>query len=202
MTSSASRLHSPYVLLMPDPRSISILRLGMRSLVSFAFLVVAGAIVGSAVAALPSAGELSVERGKGLVVLDVRGSVLGLLERGTLRVTDTTPRDRFSALVTGRRVTQERIGPRTVVYRGQGLRFRMVGGGYRIVARGTGISLSAVGRGFVVLDGDRRLPTDDVGLYSLDGVDCGLEPLLCTPLPDVPERYALEPTEEESEARR
>ena len=60
-------------------------------------------------------------------------------------------------------------------------------------ARGTGISLSAVGRGWVVLDGEPRAVDDDLGVYSLDGADCSLDPTLCTPLPLVPERFLVEP---------
>lgn len=174
----------------------------MRSLTFVASIVTAGAIVCSAGAASPNAGELSIERGKGVVVLEIRGSVLGRLAAGTLRVTDTTPRDPFSELVTGRKVIEDPIGPRTVVYRGLGLRFRMLGGGYRIVARGTGISLSAVGRGFVTLDGERKLPTDDAGVYSINGADCGLDPFQCLPLPDEPERLPLDPEPDEVTPRR
>jgi hypothetical protein len=178
----------------------------MRKLSLLACSIVAlAAIGGSARAAEPDVGVLSVEGGKGAVMLDLRGSVLGRVASGTLRVTDQTPRDRYAALVVGRKLTQERIGPRTVVYRGQGLRFRMVGGGYRIVVRGTGISLSAVGRGVVSLDGERRFTGEDAGVYSLeDGVDCGVEPLLCVALPDEPERFVLggEPTEEGARSRR
>lgn len=169
----------------------------MRFLGSLASVVLGGAIVGSALAVVPSAGELSVESGRGTVVLDIRGSVLGRVATGTVRVIDLTPRDRFEPLVTGRRVTQEQVGLRTVVYRGQGLRFRMLGGRYRIVTRGTGISISAVGRGVVVLVANRRVPGEDAGVYSVDGVDCGLEPELCLPLPDEPERQVLGPRAEE-----
>jgi hypothetical protein len=172
----------------------------MRKLILLGCSIVAlAAIAGSAGAAEPDVGVLSVEGGKGAVILELRGSVLGRLSLGTLRVTDNTPRDRYAALVSGRKLTQERVGPRTIVYKGQGLRFRMVGGGYRIVVRGTGISLSAVGRGVVSLDGERRFAGEDAGVYSLeDGVDCGVEPLLCVALPDEPERFVLdgEPTEE------
>ena len=76
-------------------------------------------------------------------------------------MTDHTPNDRYSALVVGRKVTQERLGPRTVLYRGQGLRFRMLGGGYRVVARGSGITVSAVGRGVVMLDAEPRFAGDE-----------------------------------------
>jgi hypothetical protein len=144
-------------------------------------------------AAEPTVGTLSVERGKGVVMVDLRGSLLGRLVTGTLRVTDHTPNDRYAALVVGRKLTQERLGSRTVLYRGQGLRFRMVGGAYRVVARGSGISVSAVGRGVVMLDAEPRFPGDDTGIYSLDGVDCSLEPALCTSLPTDPERFSLEP---------
>jgi hypothetical protein len=154
-------------------------------------LVTFAALIGVARAAEPEGGSLSVGRGKGVVMLEVRGSILGRLSVGTLRVTDLTPNDRYAALVVGRKVTQERSGPRTVLYRGQGLRFRMLGGGYRVVVRGSGIDLSVVGRGVVTLDGEARLPGDDAGVYSLDGVDCGLEPQLCLPLPLEPARFQL-----------
>jgi len=158
------------------------------------------ALAGHAAAAEPD-GVLSVERGKGVVMLDLRGSVLGRLTSGTLRVTDHTPGDRYVALVVGRKVVQERLGPRTVLYRGQGLRYRMLGGGYRIVVRGNGIDVSAVGRGVVMLDGEPRVPAEDTGVYSLDGADCELEPQLCTPVPIEPERFVLGPKIDERSPR-
>ena len=128
------------------------------------------------------------------MLVELRGSLLGRLTTGSLRVTDQTPNDRYAPLVVGRKVTQERVGPRTVIYRGQGLRFRMLGGAYRVVARGSGISVSAVGRGTVMLDAEPRFVGDDPGVYSLDGTDCSVDPLTCTPLPIEPERFVLEPT--------
>jgi len=160
---------------------------------SFAVLASAASI---ARADAPTSGQLSVDGGKGVVMIDFRGSALGRLTTGSLRVTDQTPFDRYAPLVVGKKLTSERLGPRTVLYRGQGLRFRLVGGGYRMVARGSGISVSAVGRGNVLLDAEPRWPGDDVGLYSRDGADCSSEPDSCLPLPADPERFALEaPTE-------
>jgi len=153
--------------------------------------IAAGLLSGIAGASEPTSGTLSVERGKGVVMLDIRGSVLGRLTSGVLRVTDQTPNDRFAALVVGRKLTQERVGPRTTVYRGQGLRFRMLGGGYRMTLRGAGIDLSAVGKGATVLDGEPRFFGDDAGVYSLDGVDCGVEPEKCLSLPVDPTRFVL-----------
>jgi hypothetical protein len=159
-------------------------------------LAAAAAVAGSAGAADPNSGTLSVERGRGVVILELRGSVLGRIANGSLRVTDLTPRDRFGAMVVGRRLTEERIGPKTVLYRGQGLSFRMHGG-HRLVVRGNGISLSAVGRGSVSLDGEPRVTGEDVGVYSIDGTDCWVLPLECTPVPLEAERFVIGPPPEE-----
>jgi hypothetical protein len=174
----------------------------MRKLVVSLCSTFALAAAGSAASATePTAGTLSVERGRGVVMIDLRGSVLGKLTIGSLRVTDTTPNDRYAPLVVGRKLTQERVGPRTIVYRGQGLRFRMLGGGYRMVARGSGITVSAVGRGVVMLDGEPRYPGDDTGVYSSDGLDCSAEPQSCTALPTEPVRFPLETPAQEDPKR-
>jgi hypothetical protein len=47
----------------------------------------------------------------------------------------------------------------------------------------------------VQLDGEQRFPGDDTGVYSLDGTDCSVDPLTCTPLPIEPERFDLAPPE-------
>ena len=165
----------------------------MRKLVVLLCAIAALTAAVAAWAAQPTAGTLSVERGRGAVMIDLKGSVVGRITSGTLRVTDHTPNDRYAAVVSGKKLTQERLGPRTILYRGQGLRFRMLGGGYRMVARGSGITVSAVGRGVVVLDGDPRYAGDDAGGYSLDGADCSVESDSCLPLPSEPERYDLVP---------
>ena len=161
------------------------------ALMTCAAVAAASALVGLAGAAEPNVGVLSVVQGRGVVTIEVRGNVLGRLTNGTLRVTDNTPGDRYAAYVVGRKLTQTRVGPRSVLYRGQGLRFRMLGGGYRVVIRGAGIDVEAVGRGIVTLDGEPRVPGEDVGVYSLDGADCELEPQRCSPLPTEPERFFL-----------
>ena len=175
----------------------------MRKLVfSICSVAVAAVLAGVAGAVEPDAGMLSVEGGKGVVVLELRSSVvLGVLGSGSIVVVDRTPRDRYVAIVTGRKLVQQRLGPTRVLYRGQGLRYRMLGGGYRIVIRGTGIALSAVGRGVVSLEGERRFPGDDAGVYSVDGVDCAVEPATCTPLPDEPVRFRLGPPPDDGSAR-
>jgi hypothetical protein len=164
----------------------------MRSLIFLACtLATVATLAATAGAAGTVNGTLSVAEGRGVVAVDLRGSVIGRLGNGTVRVTDLTPRDRFGEIVFGRELVEEVIGPRTVVYRGQAIRFRMLGGAYRVTVRGRGIDLAAVGRGGVMLDGEPRLFDAVTGVYSVTGVDCGIEPLLCTPLPEEPERFTI-----------
>ena len=164
----------------------------MRSLIFLACtFAVAAVLVATAGASGTVNGTLSVAEGRGLVGVDLGGSVIGRLGNGTMRVIDLTPRDRFGEIVRGRDLVEETVGPRTVLYRGQAIRFRMLGGAYRVILRGRGIDLAAVGRGLVWLDGDPRALDESTGLYSVTGVDCGIEPLLCTPLPDEHARFTI-----------
>ncbi len=167
----------------------------MRLLLFLCPIVIFVALVGTAGAAgpnaAPTAGTLSVAGGKGVVTVELRGVTLGVLTSGSLRVTDLTPHDRYAPTVTGRRLTQQRINARTVVFRGQGLRFKMIGGSYRFIARGNGIALSGVGWGSVTLTGQPKFFGDDVGVYSVDGIDCSEEPESCTPLPETPLKLKL-----------
>lgn len=165
----------------------------MRTISLILAALAGAAAVGTAGAAAPKVGTLSVEQGKGQVIVEIRGNVLGRLASGTVRIVDQTPKDRFVPLVGGRRLTVTRLGPKTTLYKGKDLRFRMLGGSSKIVVKGSGIAVSAVGRGTVTLDGDRRLPEDNAGVYSLDGIDCGLDVTACTPFPDNPERYPIGP---------
>lgn len=175
----------------------------MRPLTSIlCLLALVAAFAGIARAAEPEAGTLSVERGRGVVTLDVRGLVLGRLANGSITVTDRSPGDPYFANVTGRQIAvQRRLGPDKLFIRGQGLRFRMLGGSYKVVIRGAGIAVSAVGRGMVVLNGEPRFPGDDVGVYSVEDVDCGSKPESCHPIPDEPVRVKLEPAPAEGSSR-
>ena len=52
-----------------------------------------------------------------------------------------------------------------------------------------------------MLDGEPKFAGDDAGVYSLDGADCGLEPLLCAAASDEPERFVLGSRAEERTPR-
>lgn len=141
-----------------------------------------------AAALMRSAGDgtLSIEDGQGRIVIDVRGAVIGRFDRGSVTILDRTPEDAFEPKVWG--ATREvGLGLDHERHFGPGVRFRVIGGSFRIVINGAGVDLSAVGSGIVSLEGKGRFP----GVYSLDGEDCSDPRARCKPLPIVAERFRL-----------
>jgi len=113
-------------------------------------------------------GSLSVRTGRGEIVLQVRGAVIGRMAGGKLTLTDNDPYDEQEPDVHGRLRTRPRqLSDETTVYQGRQIRFRVMDGSYRLKMNGTGINLSAVGHGWVILQGDVRF--DNPGTYSLNG---------------------------------
>ena len=79
------------------------------------------------------------------------------------------------------------VGENGLRYGGAGLRFRVIGGNFRILVQGRGIDLSVVGRGEGFIEGDTLEP----GVYSLDGADCRKDRDSCKPLPELGMRFRL-----------
>jgi len=132
-------------------------------------------------------GTLSVDSGYGKVMLEARGGIIGRIDRGVVTINDLTPDDVFEPVVFGGTLTRE-LPSGAVVYRGANIRFRLIGGAFRVHVNGNGIDLSAVGHGLVALEGDgRRNP----GSYSLEGDDCRLPRVRCALLPDTLKRFRL-----------
>jgi hypothetical protein len=125
-------------------------------------------------------GTLSVDNGHGRVVVQAKGAILGRLTSGTVTVYDLTPNDAFEPFVSGDEYVRL-VGETGLQYGGRNLRFRLIGGSYRLVVKGAGIDLSVVANGFAVLEGD----VDEPGVYSVDGADCRVAAgASCKPLPD------------------
>jgi hypothetical protein len=139
-------------------------------------------------------GTLSVEDGRGKVNVFARGGLIGRLDRGSVTIFDLTPNDAHSPVVTGDDQPILLVGENGLRYRGQGIRFRVLGGSFRVVIQGRGIDLSVVGRGNGFLEGNGL----DRGLYSLDGADCRRAPASCEPLPLLGTRFKLGGPERES----
>jgi len=145
------------------------------------FLLAVAALAPAAADAATGAigdGTLSVDNGHGSVQIQARGAVLGRVAKGSVMIADLTPDDTSDPSVWGWETAVPRLDGSTT-YRGDKIRFRLIGGGWRIVVKGSGIDVSAVGRGRVWLNGD----SFDAGVYSTTGDDCRVTPESCLPIP-------------------
>jgi hypothetical protein len=141
----------------------------MRRLVCFTVLaiVLGGTAAGLALAGSTDDGTLSVKAGIGKVNLNFNGSAVGRVARGSITVTDPLLGDGLGFDTWGcdpgsyDRPTTDGDG-QVRVCRGNGLRFRAIGGKYQIKLKGSGIYLSAVGQGSAFLNG----AGDDPNVYS------------------------------------
>jgi hypothetical protein len=157
-----------------------------KTLLLLALLAVSLPVAGLA-ASSTGDGTLSVEDGRGKVSIQARGGVIGRLERGTITIYDLTPEDANLPAVFGDDQAVLLVGD-GLKYTGSDMRFRVIGGRYRIVIQGRGIDLSAVGKGFGSIRGD----VGQLGVYSLDGADCRKDRTACKLLPEVEKRFVLE----------
>jgi hypothetical protein len=141
-------------------------------------------------AAKPPAGALSIEGGKGVIVVRGNGGFLGRVAHGSVEVVDLTPTDAWRPVVNG--ITR----PRRIVTKGANLSFRILGGDYRVTVKGDGISISARGAGFATLLGVPGLLSSDTGIYAADlEADCQDAPDQCQPIPTVLTRVPFGKTE-------
>jgi hypothetical protein len=88
-----------------------------------------------------------------------------LLVAGRVWLIDPIDGDGTGPIVTGDEWSKDRDAT-TTTWGGNKVRFRIIGGSFRIVVKGRGINLSLVGRGNVTLDG---AGTGDDGSYSVNG---------------------------------
>ena len=137
----------------------------------------AGALKGG-----PGDGSLVVENAQGVVTLNVRGGIIGRFDQGTIDVIDPVAGDGPGPIVRGWQKIRD-LGPRRTQYSGEGdVRFRLIGGSYRVRISAIGLDVSAVGRGKATLDGTGF--ADQPGRYSLNG-----DPF--KPMPGVAMRFTL-----------
>ena len=150
----------------------------MRRL-ALGFVVLGLAVpVGVLAAAKPPAGALSIEGGKGVIVVRGNGGLLGRVARGSVEVVDLTPGDAWRPVVNG--IPRQR----RIVSKGANLSFRILGGDYRVTVKGEGISVSARGSGVATLLGMPGLLNSDTGIYSTDlEADCQDSPDQCQAIP-------------------
>jgi len=129
-------------------------------------------------ASKPPAGALSVEGGRGVIVVRGNGGLLGRIGKGSVEVVDLTPTDTWKPVVNGA------PRPRKSTNKGVNLSFRILGGDYRVTVKGEGISISARGTGVATLLGVPGLFNPDTGIFSADlEADCQDNPDQCQVIP-------------------
>jgi hypothetical protein len=147
----------------------------MRRLVRLTVLALALALppVGLAMGGGSDDGTLSVKAGIGRVFMNVNGTVVGRVGKGSIQVTDPNPSDGQGFDFFGCDVETDK-STSTSVCTSDGkdgvVRFRAIGGNYRItISRASGIFLSAVGHGYATLNGaGDRADVGPDGTYSVN----------------------------------
>jgi hypothetical protein len=141
----------------------------MRRLLTFAMLAaLALPAVSAARNQNANDGTLSVRDARGTITISGRGGVIGSFAQGRVTITDPVDGDGTGPIVTGDDFPPVERSDTTTTWRGNKVRFRIIGGAFKIVVKGRGINLSLVGKGKVTLDG---AGTGDDGNYSVNGGD-------------------------------
>ncbi len=113
----------------------------------------------------PSDGTVSARNATGKVTIVARGSFIGYCDSCSIWVNDPDPTDGAGPTITNFEASQDLSDTKTL-YRGSAMRFRMVGGFWRVIIQGKGIDLSGIGHGQVVLNGAGG---SSDGTYQFDG---------------------------------
>jgi len=151
----------------------------MRRLVTFSMLALALALPAGVAARTGASndGTLSVKDARGVITIQGRGGVIGSFAKGSVTINDPIDGDGTGPILTGDDWSKDKSETATV-WGGTKVRFRIIGGTFRIVVRGRGINLSYVGKGSVILNG---AGTDDDGTYAVNGGDYNLIPAFALP---------------------
>ena len=140
----------------------------MRSLLTFALLAMLALPAASAARERGSTdGTLSVRDGRGVVVVSGRGGAIGSFVRGSVTISDPIDGDGTGPIVMGDDFPPKERDMDTTTWRGNKVRFRIIGGTFTIRVQGRGINLSFVGKGTVKLNG--LDDPDGDGAYSVNG---------------------------------
>lgn len=139
----------------------------MRGVLAIATVLAVITVPLALAADTPADGTLSVKRGRGTVVLKLKGTVIGRVARnGRVQVRDFRPFDANLPQLTCKPHAR-RIAVGTWLCKGRNIAFRIDKGRFNVNVRGTNISISAVGHGNVTIDGAGDLGVND-GTMSID----------------------------------
>jgi hypothetical protein len=137
-----------------------------RALVLLAVLALGLPVGAAATANDVGDGTLSIKDGRGSFTIVARGGIIGSFARGSVVITDPVADDGTGPIVSGDDWPPVYRNETTTVYGGTRVRFRLIGGRFRIKVQGAGVNLSLVGKGLITLNGKG---TGDDGTYSVNG---------------------------------
>ena len=137
----------------------------MRRILTACALAALFALPAAGSAAPRENGTLSVKGATASISIVGRGALLGHCSRCTLWIVDPDPTDGTSPVVTPLSAVRTQLSDSRTRYDGNDLRFKVIGGFFRVRVTGTGIDLSVVANGSAVVDGQGAT----FGTYSLDG---------------------------------
>jgi hypothetical protein len=145
------------------------MRLLLVPLLLFATAVPAAAF---AARAGPAAdGTLAVRDGRGKVQMTIKGSLIGRIVNGSITIEELAPDEDTEPVVRGYKTFKWGRNGNLRTYTGKNVRFRLIGGRYRVIFNGKGLFFSLVGKGRVTLDGNGSVEDGRFydGFYSLNG---------------------------------
>ena len=109
-------------------------------------------------------GTLSVKNADGVIFVSARGTMIGACDRCRVSIVDPSPDDGFPAVVSGAESHQD-LSETHDLYSGTDVRFRLVGGIFRIKVTGYGVDLGVVAKGW----GRIQAYDSNTGTFSVNG---------------------------------
>jgi len=109
-------------------------------------------------------GTLSVRNGDGVIFISARGTVIGTCDQCRVSIVDPSPDDGAPPVVTGYEGHKD-VSDIHDIWSGKDVRFRMVGGAFKIKVSGTGIDLAVVAKGW----GRIQAYDSNAGTFSVNG---------------------------------
>jgi hypothetical protein len=116
-------------------------------------------------------GTLSVKNGDGIVFVSARGTIIGACDKCKVSIVDPSPDDGAPPVVSGYEGHKD-VSDTRDLYSGTNIRFRIVGGIFRIKVSGYGIDLGVVAKGWGRIQGY----DSNTGTYSVNGAPRRLLP--------------------------
>jgi hypothetical protein len=116
-------------------------------------------------------GTLSVKNGDGVIFVVARGTIIAACDKCRVSIVDPSPDDGAPPVVTGAEAHKD-LSDTHDIYSGTDIRFRLVGGLFKIKVSGTGIDLGVIAKGWGRIQGS----DSNTGTFSVNGATPRLLP--------------------------